>query len=188
MGLFSWISTKTTNSASRAKNFVRRISSADEIEKNGEFIVGMIKDLSSKPENARQETFASAYQRLNLTEERLAETYNYYGLRFNIFLFFFIIGVFLCGWYTFQMSFAALAVLGFLAFCLGHLFVASFRMLQIRRRELLPVSYWLSVPREWWPRPFVPAGRSGGGHDRSRRLSSSDKRISSSDKVPRRRD
>ena len=182
MGLFNWVSTKTTNSANRLKGFARRISSADELEKNGEFIVGMVKDLSASPEQSRQETFASAYQRLNLTEERLAEAYNYYGLRFNIFLFFFVLGLFLGVWYAFSMSIAALASIGFLAFCAAHLFIASFRMLQIRRRELLPVSYWVSVPGEWWPKPFVPARPSRSSGD------SSSKRLSSSDKLPRRRD
>lgn len=172
MGLFSWLSNKTTNSVSRTKRFARRISSADELEKNGNFILGMVKSLSVTPENVRSETFASAYQRLNLTEDRLAESYHHYEMRFNIYLFFTVLGLFLVGWYTYQLSIAALATLGFLAFCLGNLFVASFRMLQIRKRELLPVSYWVASPSEWWPRPFVPL-KTPRDHNQngSRRLS-----------------
>jgi hypothetical protein len=166
MGVFRWFSTKASNQGSKLKGFARRVSSAEELEKHGQYIVGMAKDVASVPEASRQETFESAYQRLGLSEESLRTTYGYYMFRFNLFLFFGVMGIVLGAWYAFNGSWAALAVLGFLAICVGQLFVASFRMLQIRRRELFPVSYWMSVPRQWWPTAFVERqrGQPNAGH------------------------
>ena len=156
MGLFKWMSSKASSQGTKLKNFTRRVTSADELEKNGEFILGMVHKLSSTPDDAVQETFENAYQRMGLTEESLATTYNSLLTRFNIFMFFSIVGVSVCVWYIMEGSWAALAAIGFILYCAAQLFVSSFRMLQIRRRELLPVSYWLAVPREWWPQQFIP--------------------------------
>lgn len=156
MRLFRWMSSKASSQGSKLKNFARRVTSADELEKNGEFIMGMVQKVSSTPEGTVQETFENAYQRLGLTEESLAKTYASLLTRFNIFIFFTLVGLTLFVWYIIDGSWAFLAALGFILYCLGQLFVASFRMLQIRRRELLPVSYWTAVPSEWWPKPFVP--------------------------------
>lgn len=184
MGLFNWASTKIKNQGSKTKGFVRRITSAEELEKNGEFIVGMVKQLSNSQDEVIQETFENAYQRMGLTEEKLAKTYASLLIRFNIFLFFGVLGVCLGVWYAFQASLGALASIGFVAYCLGHLFVCSFRMLQIRMRELVPVSYWLAVPNQWWPRPFKPLRkpRNNDGNG-SRKLSDDRKGQSKSAKL-----
>lgn len=156
MGIFNWASQKVSNQGNRLKGFVRRITSADELEKNGLFIIGMVKQIGAQPEEVVQETFENAYQRLGLTEESLSKTYNSLMMRFNIFLFFAVLGLILGVYYATQGALGAIASIGFLAYCLAHLFIASFRMLQIRKRELVPVSYWVAAPEEWWPKPFVP--------------------------------
>ena len=155
MKLFGWLSQKASNQKSRIKSFSRKITSADELERNGQYIIGMAKDLAKNKES-RNESFASAYKRLNLDEKKLAETYNYFSLRFYIFVFFLIIGLFIGVLYLFTKPWAALAALGFILYCLANMFVCSFRMFQIRKRELFPVSYWTAFPSEWWPKEFKP--------------------------------
>ena len=150
MGFFSWI-------ASRPKgllNYGKKVVGTEEIKKNADFIVDMASSLPSK--SKRFETFDSAYSRLGLTEEKLVETYKYYTTRFNIFFSFFGLGLVFLVYNLIQGSWAVFATIGFLMFCLAQLFIASFRMYQIRRRELAPPIEWLRDPKEWWVKPFKP--------------------------------
>lgn len=155
MGIFNWVAGKGKAAASGAKSFTRKITSADELEKNGKFIVDMVKNISTVPEAERLETFQNAYIRLGLDEEKLEQNYKFFLIRFRIFLGFSILGLGLLIWNLVNFSFAFLACIGFLAYCLAQTFIGSFRILQINKRELVSVSYWLKNKKHWWPKPFV---------------------------------
>lgn len=150
MGLFSWIASRPKAVA----DYGKKVVGTEEIKKNADFIVDMATSVSKKTK--RFETFESAYSRLGLTEDQLMQTYNYYSLRFNIFVFFSGIALVALGYAVYEFSWGFFAILGFLSICLAQLFSASFRMYQIRRRELVPAIEWLREPKEWWIKPFKP--------------------------------
>ena len=146
MGLFSWIG----SAPKRLVGYGRKVVAGEQIEKGGRYIVDMATGLRAQSD--RRETFENAYARLGMTEEKMQEAYRFYMNRFYLFAFFGVIGVIVFAYFLIQMTWTALAVVGFLAVCLSQLFNASFRMYQMRQRELLPVIEWLRVPSEWWIR------------------------------------
>jgi len=151
MGFFSWIASRPK----RLKDYGKKVIVADEIKKNADYIVDMASSLNVKSD--RHETFQNAYSRLGLTEERLKETYKYYMDRFNMFIAFLGLGFVMAIYFLFTGSpLSSLATLSFMLICLAQMFNASFRMAQIRKRELFSVLYWLKRKDEWWPRDFVP--------------------------------
>lgn len=110
----------------------------------------------------REETFANAYQRLELDESKLAQSHRYHSFRFYLFSIFFTVatGIFLFSlvrgdWVAMAPSLGAMALLGSLAF------QASFVLFKIERRALLPVSEWVHSPGSWIPAPFQPQARPG---------------------------
>lgn len=101
----------------------------------------------------RVETFQSAYERLGLTEESLGKVYQNYFLKLYLSAIVGAGGTLLTGIHLAQgSSFAVvLAFFGFAAVCLSQMFSASFRMYQIRRRQLCDVKEWLKKSAEWFP-------------------------------------
>ena len=148
MGLFSWIASRPKS----LKEYGKKVVGAEQIKENAGFIADMAKSL--KPTATRYETFENAKARLGLSEKDLEETYKYYTTRFNIFVFFFGIGLVVFAYYLMSLSWSAVPVIGFLAVCVAQLFAASFRMYQIRRRELVVPMEWFRAPHEWWVKPF----------------------------------
>ena len=149
MGLFNWASRQPKRTA----DYVKKVVAGEEIQKGGQYIADMAKGL--RKDSGRRETFENAYQRLEMTDEKLQQSYKFYNNRFSLFLFFFGLGIAVFIFFMFQSFWSAISVFGFLAVCLSQMFNASFRMMQIRHRDLLPVAYWLRTPDEWWPRPLV---------------------------------
>ena len=138
---------------SRGKSYGRDVVNADQIENEW----GNIKSMAGavlKPKHGpvREETFDNAVSRLNLREEDLASAYKFHSVRVYIFTASLAIGMLACLVFLFSGSWmSALTCLGFCVAMGALFFQASFRSFQIRRRELVDVSFWLENPSEWIP-------------------------------------
>lgn len=153
MGIVSW----AKRQPSRAAAFGRKVVAADQIKDNAAYIADMARSLGPDEESrARRETFENAYARLNMTPERLARTYGMYSNRFLLFLFFLVIAVVLGVGFAITRPWSVVPVVGFVALCLAQMFTCSFRMAQIRHRELFSVVVWLKNPHEWWIHSMSP--------------------------------
>jgi hypothetical protein len=147
----------------------KRVVGTEEIKTNWGFIEGLWKALGRKNQKVtREETFSNAYRRLKLTEERLAEVYKGYVFRFYLFYGLMMATVLFMA-YSMATGewFTMVACLGFLAVCGALSFQASFRALQLRMREMAPISVWTSSPSEWFPpfqlpKPGAPTDGSTG--------------------------
>ena len=157
MGFFNWIGSRPK----RLADYGKKVLGTEEIKKNADYIVDMASSLNVKSD--RHETFENAYARLGLTEDRLKETYKYYMDRFNMFIAFFGLGLVMTGYFLISGApLSSLATLAFMLICLAQMFNASFRMLQIRKRELLSVMEWLKRKEEWWPKEYKPRKQNKG--------------------------
>lgn len=151
MGLFNWLGKAPT----RLANYGKKVVGAEGIKNNADFIVDMAKGLSNKP--SRFETFQSAYERLGLTEDKLKSNYDYHIMRFNLFFAFIGLALVALVYFSVQGNYLAIvSSLAFVALCVSQLFNASFRMYQIRRRELVSVLEWFNNRDQWWIKPFTP--------------------------------
>lgn len=139
----------------RAVDFGKKVVAADQLKEGGQYIADLKNSL--KTDSRRQETFENAKRRLNLNEQDIASSYKLYTFRFNMFLFFSILALVVGGYFAVSGRATALAFVGFLAIAVSQLFNASFRLMQIRYRELLPISFWLNNPKEWWLKPLPVA-------------------------------
>lgn len=157
MKFFSWLASRPK----KVVNYGKSIVGTEDLKKNAEFISDMAQSIAGKTDTKRSETFENAYTRLGLTEEDLAKSYKYYEIRFNIFIAFAALAILLLI-YSLVVSkiLSAFAILAFMAVCLSQLFTSSFRMYQIRRRELVSVKEWAQHKEEWWPRTFEVQRRS----------------------------
>ena len=144
MGVFNWLSKQP----SRAKNYTEKVIGVDELKENGQYIIDMAKNLSKNSD--RRETFENAYARLGLKGDDLQQSYKFYMSRFSLFMFFSGLALVTFLFALFHESWSSLPILSFLAICFSQMFIASFRMMQIRYRELFDVSVWLKNPKEWW--------------------------------------
>lgn len=119
--------------------------------------------LRKKRATARVETFTEARSRLGLTRADLAAAYFRQVTLVWIYGFFAAFlglpAALVCG-IEGDLS-PACASAGFVLVCGGLAFVASFRALQIKRRELFGVGAWVAQPSEWLPlsRILPPAKR-----------------------------
>lgn len=145
--------------AGRGKNYGRSVLNAEQIENEW----GNIKDMAGavlKPNRGprREETFDNAVNRLGLSEEDIASSYKFHVWRAYIFLGGLALGFVLTVWFALTGKLvSSIACLGFDAVAAALFFQASFRSLQIRRRELVDVSFWLREPTEWIPSsPTLP--------------------------------
>lgn len=148
MGVRDW----AKRQPQRATGFVRKVIGGDQIE-NG---VDYIKDLGQglKPRRQGRETFENAVGRLNLREEDLRDAYKFQAFRFFLFLGLSVAAAAGAVYFAMQSSFAFLGFLGFICIGVAQIFNASFRMMQIRYKELLPVKFWLQNSSEWWYKPL----------------------------------
>lgn len=142
-----------SSTAKKTINYGKKVISYEELSKNGNFIKDLfLKLLPKKNQQVREETFANAYQRKNMDEEQLALSYKYYAMRFYIFALFASLDTALLLHFGFDGQFLmAWLCFVFLLVCLSLCFQASFRALQIERRELFDVHYWLQNPGAWIP-------------------------------------
>ena len=114
--------------------------------------------------NARQESFAHAVQRMNLSADDIRSSYKHYNFRFYLFCFFLGVATALLLWGGIQARWGmVLSSLGAGMIFLGQMFNASFRCYQIRHHELRPVSAWWREKHEWFPTEYVPPRRDGRG-------------------------
>ena len=110
-----------------------------------------------KKNGKRQETFANAVERLNLSPEDIAASYKSYNFRFYVFSFFGSMAMFLGIWSAIQGSWlGSLSSVGAMMVCVGQAFNASFRCFQIRHHELFSVREWWNAKSEWFPAEYLP--------------------------------
>lgn len=148
MGFFNWVKRRPSS----VVNYGKKMIAADQLKEGGQSIVDMAKSLNKN--SGRQETFENAYHRLGMTEEKLKEAYKFYAVRFYMFVGFSVLAFAFMFYYLFTTPLFSIGILGFLAICLSQIFHSSFRMMQMRHRQLLPPSYWFSNTDEWWIRPL----------------------------------
>lgn len=139
----------------RLANRAGKVFNTEEIRDNWSLIQRLQHQVFRRPTVAREETFRHAYRRLQLTETDLAASHQYHLVRFYIFATFAslalgstVYSLVSAHWFGLGPSLGALILMGALAF------QASFRLFQIERRELVPVSEWFSHPGSWVPAPF----------------------------------
>lgn len=152
----------------RLRDKAAKVVGVEGIKEGRDAIVGMGEHLANirkgrrGGKQPRNETFGNAYQRLRLDESQLAQNHRYHMGRFYIFALFFALAL---GFFLFAIlrgtllslgpSLGAVLLFGALAF------QASFRLLQIERRELIPVQEWVRSPGSWIPAPFTPRVERG---------------------------
>lgn len=148
MGVRDW----AKRQPQRATGFVRKVVGGDQIQTGAEYINGLRQSL--KPRREGRETFENAVGRLKVREEDIYDAYKLQTFRF--FLFFGLSILALIGgiYFAAQSSFTFLGFFGFIFIGAAQIFNASFRMMQIRYRELLPIKFWMQNPNEWWYRPL----------------------------------
>ena len=144
--------------ADNAKTTAQRVVGWDQIQEGGKTIRNLWGQLLPKrPTKGREETFSNAMRRLKIDEARLQDTYRFYIVRFYTFYVFLLLAL---GYIMYTLTqaqwFALISCTGFLAICFAMCFDASFRLLQIRRRELISPSMWLHSPMEWMPPLRMP--------------------------------
>lgn len=168
MGVRDW----AKRQPKRATGFVRKVVGGDQIQDGVEYINDLREGL--KPRRQGRETFENAVGRLNIREEDLYDAYKFQAFRFFLFLSLSVLALVGAAHFAIQGSFVFLGFLGFIFIGAAQIFNASFRMMQIRYRELLPVKFWTQNPSEWWYKP-LPKKNSG-----QKVTSSSRKTLSSS--------
>lgn len=146
------------------KNRVETLVDADSIREQQKTIQDLwstaTKGARTKPR--REETFANAYLRLELTEERLSQVHKSFTFRFYLFLFFTIAAIAVTINNVVNGAPVALGPsMGFLAISTSLMVQASFRLYQIQRRELVDMHAWWNDKGAWIPAPFKPRGPSG---------------------------
>lgn len=148
----------------RGKNYGRDVVNADQIESEWKSIKDMAGAvLKPKKGEGREETFDNAMSRLGLGEDDLKSAYKFHVVRVYIFLVGLAVGLGLSIMGVYDGSWmAAAASLGFTAAMAALSFQASFRSFQIRRRELIDISFWFDNPQEWVPKSInlPPQARS----------------------------
>jgi len=166
MGVRDW----AKRQPQRATGFVRKVVGGDQIQSGADYI----KDLGQglKPRRQGRETFENAVGRLNLREEDLRDAYKFQTFRFFLFLGLSVAAGIGAGYFALQSSFAFLGFLGFICIGAAQIFNASFRMMQIRYKELLPVKFWLQNSSEWWYKP-LPQRKSAPKQSSGKTISSS---------------
>lgn len=146
------------NTTRKTVNYGKKVVSYDELRSNWDMIGSLAKRLRpGRVGQAREETFANAYQRLNMNEQDLAQSHKYYSVRFYIFLAIGAVDFAMLARFAMDGNWIpAWLCLLFLAICLASCFQASFRAFQIEQRELFDVRYWLQHPQRWIPGTFQP--------------------------------
>lgn len=143
----------------RAKNTAelgKRLVGTEEIKTTWGWVDRLWQGAGEKKDGkkGREETFAMAYARLGLNEERLEQSYFYFISRFYIcYAMLVIAALFICYALVNQNFTTAIACFGFVAVMGAMCFQASLRALQIRTRHLLSAKAWAQQPAEWFP-PF----------------------------------
>lgn len=149
----------------RLRNKTGKVVGAQGILEGRDAILGMGEHLAELrrggKRKAREETFGHAYRRLGLDENQLAQNHKYQIGRFYLFGLFFALSF---GFLLYAIMRGTLISIGpslGATLLFGSLaFQASFRLLQIERRELIPVNEWVRSPGSWIPGPFVPRADS----------------------------
>lgn len=173
MGVRDW----AKRQPQRATGFVRKVVGGDQIQNGADYIKDLGQSLT--PRRQGRETFENAVGRLNLREDDLYDAYKFHTFRFFLFLSLSVVASFCVAYFALQSSFAFLGFLGFICIGIAQVFNASFRMMQIRYKELLPVKFWLQNSSEWWYKPLPPRKSNQKTSTSSRKTiaSSSFKRI-----------
>lgn len=126
--------------------------------------------------SSRQETFANAVERLNLSEADIAGSYKTYSTTFYILSFFAGLDLFLMGWLTINYSvWNSLPAIGALLVLVANMFKASFRCFQIRHHELYSVGTWWAAKSEWFPGDYMPPKANRGTRAVSRSTKTRDR-------------
>ncbi len=163
MGLFSWIKSRPAATTGAIKKKVNKVIPVREITMGKNDIVRYFDAL--KPKNVRQETFEAAMTRLGLSSDDLKAAYAVQLIRFRIFVSFMVVIFAYTGYFSVTKGLIwALPPISFSLVLLALAASASFRMAQIAKRELFPVSVWLSDSDLWWPASRLPSRKSSKKH------------------------
>lgn len=143
------------NTTRKTINYGKKVVSYDELRNNYDFIGSLGRRLlPGRNKAVREETFANAYQRMNMSEKDLALSHKYYAIRFYIFAVMGAISIAMLLRFAMDSNWiTAWLCLVFLGICLASCFQASFRAFQIEQRELFDVRYWFQHPGRWIPGP-----------------------------------
>jgi hypothetical protein len=141
----------------RGKRFASNVVAAEEIKQNSVYVGGLMRKLVTPSTSDREETFAAARMRLNLTEADLLQRHKEFSIRFYIFFFFLTMDLVLMGWFAIHANYMAiLGCFGFAVFSLAQMVAAAFRAAQIQLEELIDVPTWFSRRDLWIPGNYVP--------------------------------
>ena len=149
----------------KIKGYGGKVIGSESIELNHHIFKRMIDILFGwrNKQEVREETFANAYARLGLNEQRLEESYKQFLFRFYLFLFMMVLDTLLTAWLIIQGDWVGLMTsVGFLSVCLAQMTVSSFRCYQINVRELVDFSVFIQDGHGWWPGPFKPLKKRSG--------------------------
>lgn len=152
MGLMTWLRARPQ----KAGSYVKNVIGMDSIKNGGDAIRESVNSLKPKP--SRTESFENACARLGLDENGLLEAYRFQMNRFLMFSAFMGFGVVVGGWVAYDRGALSAGVLAVFALIMAaQMMNASFRMYQIRSRELCDLAEWTARPGEWWPKDLVVA-------------------------------
>jgi hypothetical protein len=151
--MFSWIKRR----ASKGVNYGKKAVNYEQVKDNTETIKSMASSILSPKktiENARQEKFSQARDRLGVSEADLIRIYKNYATMCYISLVFTAL-CFLGTLYNLfiaQKVMASTAMLALMAVCLMNSFKFSFRAFQIKHQKLCSVQEWWNRSNEWLPK------------------------------------
>ena len=157
---------RTKRLFARGKNYSRAVVNADEIQSHWGNIRDMATGLFNKKDGSgREETFDNAMMRMQLSEKNLAAAYKFHVSRFYVFAVGLVIGIGIMLATVIQEAvMPTMAALGFCAAMSALCFQASFRALQLQKRELVEVAFWARNPIYWipvsWTLPPAPRQRA----------------------------
>ena len=122
----------------------KQVVAYDEVKKNHDTHIGIMKKLFTPKKSTRIETFEIAKQRLKLTEQDIKNTYSTFFMVWFISVLFLILSVAMQAIYLYQGAYlGALSLIGLEAVLCAVILDKQFRLFQIRNRNLCSLQYFL---------------------------------------------
>lgn len=122
----------------------KQVIAYDEVKKNHDTHIGIMKSLFTPKKSTRTETFEIAKQRLQLTEQDIKNTYSTLYFIWFISVLFLILSASMQIIYLYQDAYlGAMSLIGLEALLCALILDKQFRMFQIRNRNLCSLQYFL---------------------------------------------
>jgi hypothetical protein len=162
--MFRFVKKATSKATTATVNKTAKVFNTDEIKENAVSAVSTAKAFwATRKGTDRRETFANAVARRGLTEDDLAALYRQHTFIAYLTLTFAVVAASIGASHALDGSLGGfLAALGAWFAMAGFFFRASFRAMQLDRRELHGVSVWVRNPLDWvpgWTYEPLPAGK-----------------------------